>query len=169
MSDNLPVAPDEIYWKQDPLDGSWIPPLRQERFLQWLTTPKSLRDYPTQIAYSQGEGVPMDTLKVWKRDQRFQNELWKRARKTLVDPQVLIDIFHYVSSAALDEDRPDNVRYKFVRTYLELVGEIGQGSGQNVWVNVFQTPVDQLSEQELEAQLAALQAEKNTIDGELVE
>lgn len=176
MSDNLPVQSspvvveaDELTWKQHPVSGEWIPPRRQQALLDFLATPKGLRDHPSQTAWAQANGVPMDAIKRWKKDQRFQDALWKRARGVLLDPQVLTDIFHYVSTAAMDEELSPSLRFKYLRTYLELVGEIGAGSGGNVWVNVFPTPVEQLSERELEAQLAALESERNTIDGVVVE
>lgn len=178
MTDNLPaeipaaavVEADEYVWRQHPVSGEWIPPRRQQMLLDWLTTPTQLREHPTKTQFCQSAGIPMNSVKVWQRDQRFQNALWKQARRVLVDPQTLIDIFHFTARSAMDEDMTPSMRYKYLRLYLELVGEIGQGgSGGNVWVNVFPTPVDQLSEAELEAQLAALERDRNTIDGDVVE
>jgi hypothetical protein len=173
VSDNLPEAvvfeADEYNWKQHPVSGEWVPPKLQQAFLDFLATPAALRDFPSQTAWAQANGVAADRLKRWKKDQRFQNALWKKARNVLLDPQVLTDIFHYISRAAMDDELSPSLRFKYMRTYLELVGEIGAGSGGNVWVNVFPTPVEQLSESELEAQLAALERDRNTIDGEVVD
>lgn len=169
LPDAVAFQADELTWKQHPVSGEWVPPKRQQAFLDFLATPAALRDYPSQTAWAQAHGVPWDAIKRWKKDQRFQNALWKKARNVLLDPQVLTDIFHYVSRSAMDEDLSPSLRFKYLRTYLELVGEIGAGSGGNVWVNVFPTPVEQLSETELEAQLAALERERNTIDGTVVE
>lgn len=162
-----PVQQDEYQWRQAE-DGRWLPPKRQERLIDFLVTPKSLRPYPSQEQFLKAESIPYETAVRWKRDPRFRNEMWRRAKEHLVDPETVGQIFAYITEVALDTEKSDNVRYKFMRTWLELVGEIG-GQNDRPWMHILHAAPQEMSEAELERRLEELERERNTIDAEVVE
>jgi len=172
MSDLQRFEPHEYLWRQHPDSGELVPPIRQDQFLNWLVTPKVLRHPPTQVEYSKLHKIPVEKLSEWKRDQRFQMELWRRAQRVL-NPETVVEIVNYFAAVALDEDQPHHTRFKFAKAYVDLAAQIGYGAGpknevNNTWVQIFNgqaRPADQLSDEELVRELQA----HGVIDVEVVE
>lgn len=63
--------------------GSAAKRRRMESYLEWLLTPKDVRDPKTKTEFAAMLDVTIQTLTNYERDAWFKRELWNRARRSL--------------------------------------------------------------------------------------
>lgn len=150
-------------WTRHPETGAWVAPQKQSMLLDFLTTPRELRAYESQAEWAKAHGVSEYTIRDWKRDPRFYNELWLRARQILSGPDTIVEIFNYIARMATDDEAKPETRLKYINLYLKLIDQMGD-KPRSVTLNIFQDQrsIEERSDEEL-ARMAGI------VDAEVIE
>ncbi len=127
--------------------GGGRQPMSVERdvFVEWLATPKSLRDPKYQNELAKELGVSHSTLTTWKRDPRVIAKVRMKIHGVL-SIEVLPDIVDSLKTTALD---PENTRsVSASKLLIDLMNRADE--------SVMDVPLGDMSLDELQVALAAL-------------
>lgn len=132
--------------------GLWSEDPRKLRYLQWLTTPKSERDPPSQQKFADELGVHVRSLRDWQADPLFR-EAWEREAKAVVGtPERAQTVLDTLYAAAIDRENRNQVQA--AKLYLEATNSI---KPPPIEVKVLKPA--ELSDEDLDALLAQGAAE----------
>lgn len=84
-------------------------PEKSERLIDWLLTPRELRQPNTLRALATELGVSEDTLRNWRKSPSFARSMQERARQ-LVKTESLPDIIDSLQTQATDPSNPRSVQ-----------------------------------------------------------
>ena len=126
----------------------------QDRFIEWLLTPKEERKPRTQneLADVLGDGVTPSVLSAWKSDVEFLQAWDAQYLKTIGSPETKMRIMQTLMQTATDEDDPKHVQA--AKTFFEIEGSLRPAKAQ-VDVNVHGTKPSELTDEQLDELLAA--------------
>jgi len=129
--------------------------------MQWLTTPKSEREPPTQAKLADELGVHIRSIRDWMNDPVFR-EAWDREAKAVVgDPDRIQSVLDTLYRAAIDPDNKTQVQA--AKLYLEATNSIKPPAIEVTFAKPAELSDEQLDE--LLAQgAAALRAERGVGD-----
>ena len=119
----------------------------QAAFLEWLVTPSELREPSTQTELAKKLGVATTTLTAWKKDTTFRTHWDARLTELQVDPERIDQVMQALYKRATDGSE------KAIGMYLEVANRYRPQV--NVHVEDARQGVDQLSDEQLAALLAA--------------
>ena len=122
---------------------------RVERFFEWLLTPPSERNPPTQADLAEELGVMRNLLSQWKNDPDFLAEWERRYRKTVGSPEKAQSVLNALYRTATDETDPRQV--PAARAYLEAIDVM---KPKRVDVTVTKGAAKELTDEELIVMLA---------------
>lgn len=120
---------------------------KQQAFLEWLVTPKGLRDPETQDAWGRANQVGGTTLRAWKKDLVFRAAWDARLAELQVDPEKIDEVMTALFRKATAGDT------KAISMYLEVADRYRP----QVDINVKRepSPLTELDDDALEALLAS--------------
>tara|TARA_R110000803_G_scaffold16310_2_gene44684 strand:+ start:2757 stop:3188 length:432 start_codon:yes stop_codon:yes gene_type:complete len=124
----------------------------QERFIEWLLTPKDERRPRTQNELAIDLGVSAAKLSSWKGETEFLQAWDGKYLRTIGSPETKMKIMQTLMGTATDEDDPKHVQA--AKTFFEIEGSLRPAKTQ-VDVNVAATPVSDLTTDQLNAMLAS--------------
>jgi hypothetical protein len=127
------------YWAEDP---------RKQRLMEWLPTPKNLRDPPSQRLLADEIGVSARLLRDWMADPGFRASWEDKAQEIMGSPERTQAVLDTLFSAATDPDNRSHVQA--AKLYLEATNSIRPAT---VEVNVNKKPTE-LSDRELDELIA---------------
>jgi hypothetical protein len=121
---------------------------RHEEFLNWLLTPRRMREPSTLEAMADKLGVAPRTLRDWKLRDDLRLEWKVRSRKIASDPDLVAEVVEELRLAALDPNARDRV--PAARLFFQVNGEIEKGPEEKP----AERRLAELSDDELKALLA---------------
>ena len=118
---------------------------RQEKYLQWLMVPASLREPASKNAYAAANGLDSSTLRRWEKKAAFKAEWEKRVAELQGSPERTQRLLDSLYEAGLNGDN------KAAQLYLQATNRLAPTQ-----IKVEHTKViSELSDAELDALIAA--------------
>lgn len=100
------------------MDKETILDVRQEKYLNWLCTPASLRIPASQEKYAQQENIDSSTLRRWQKKPSFKAEWAKRVDDLQGSPERSQKLLDSLYAKALDGDN------KAAQLYLQATNRL---------------------------------------------
>jgi len=118
---------------------------RQEKYLQWLMVPASMREPASKNAYATANGLDSSTLRRWEKKAAFKAEWEKRVAELQGSPERTQRLLDSLYEAGLNGDN------KAAQLYLQATNRLAPTQ-----IKVEHTKViSELSDAELDALIAA--------------
>lgn len=128
---------------------------RIQRLLEWLCTPKDLREPRTQKELADEINLSAEKISSLKNDATFLR-LWEdRYRKTVGSPQKAFEVMNALQETAADRTDPRQVQA--ARAYLEAIDAI---KPKKLDVTVTSAAAKQLTDEQLTEMIAARAAQE---------
>lgn len=121
---------------------------RREAYLEWLCVVPSERKPATKAAYAELAGVSTETLRRWEKDEVFRREWERRSGEIVGSPERSQQVLETLYRQALSGD------VKAAQLYLQATNKMAPAT----LTVKDERQVSKLSDQELEAMIAAAAA-----------